>query len=266
MMGRYKGHVNPQALHALEVAFGVNTHQSLVSAVLHLPRQHRAPGHFGISLDVLPGHGRAPGAAGAAVDARRWSGITTILAFVLGTLIGLVSGWRRGGALDGVAAAALRDHVRVPVLLARAARDLAVRDQARLAPGERRLRRRRRPSAGRGPSSSDVVHHSILPALTILVTSIGGWILTMRNNMITVLAEDYVRMARAKGLSSRGGSCGRTPAATRSCRTWPASRCRSASSSAARSSSSSSSTIPASAGCSSSRSRTRTTRSCRRCS
>jgi peptide/nickel transport system permease protein len=46
----------------------------------------------------------------------------------------------------------------------------------------------------------DVLVHSILPAATILITAIGGWILTMRNNMVTVLAEDYVRMARAKGL------------------------------------------------------------------
>ncbi|HTB09627.1 MAG TPA: ABC transporter permease, partial [Acidimicrobiales bacterium] len=34
-------------------------------------------------------------------------------------------------------------------------------------------------------------------------TSIGGWILTMRNNMITVVAEDYVKMARAKGLKNQ---------------------------------------------------------------
>src|SRR5438477_249340 len=46
----------------------------------------------------------------------------------------------------------------------------------------------------------DVLRHSVLPAFTILVTSIGGWILTMRNNTISVLAEGYVRMARAKGL------------------------------------------------------------------
>ena len=37
----------------------------------------------------------------------------------------------------------------------------------------------------------------------MLITSIGGWILTMRNNVITTLAEDYVRMGRAKGLSNR---------------------------------------------------------------
>jgi len=48
---------------------------------------------------------------------------------------------------------------------------------------------------------SDVLYHSILPAFTIVLTSIGGWILTMRNNMITTLAEDYIKMARAKGLS-----------------------------------------------------------------
>ena len=46
-----------------------------------------------------------------------------------------------------------------------------------------------------------VVSHAFLPALTIVITSIGGWILTMRNTMITTLAEDYVKMARAKGLS-----------------------------------------------------------------
>ena len=58
----------------------------------------------------------------------------------------------------------------------------------------------------------------MLPAPDILITSIGGWILTMRNTMVTTLAEDYVRMARAKGLPA-GGSCSTTRPATRSCRT-----------------------------------------------
>ena len=63
-----------------------------------------------------------------------------------------------------------------------------------------------------------MLKHAILPALTILITSIGGWILTMRNNMITTLAEDYVRMARAKGLSDRRIMSTTRPA-TRSCPT-----------------------------------------------
>ncbi len=48
-----------------------------------------------------------------------------------------------------------------------------------------------------------VIKHGILPASTILITAVGGWILTMRNNMVTTLAEDYVRMARAKGIPNR---------------------------------------------------------------
>jgi peptide/nickel transport system permease protein len=53
------------------------------------------------------------------------------------------------------------------------------------------------------PFAANVVQHAILPAATIIITSVGGWVLTMRNNMITTLAEDYVRMGRAKGLSNR---------------------------------------------------------------
>jgi peptide/nickel transport system permease protein len=47
-----------------------------------------------------------------------------------------------------------------------------------------------------------LIAHATLPAITIILTSIGGWILTMRNNMLGTLSEDYVRMAKAKGLSS----------------------------------------------------------------
>ena len=48
-----------------------------------------------------------------------------------------------------------------------------------------------------------VLYHSFLPALTIIVTATGGWLLTMRNNLVGVLGEDYVAFARAKGLSER---------------------------------------------------------------
>ncbi|MFH2115072.1 MAG: ABC transporter permease, partial [Spirochaetota bacterium] len=45
-----------------------------------------------------------------------------------------------------------------------------------------------------------VLRHGILPALTIILSSLGGWMLMMRNNMINVLAEDYISLALAKGL------------------------------------------------------------------
>lgn len=46
-----------------------------------------------------------------------------------------------------------------------------------------------------------VVYHGLLPGLTITISSMGYWMLTVRNNMINVLAEDYITVAKAKGLS-----------------------------------------------------------------
>jgi peptide/nickel transport system permease protein len=46
-------------------------------------------------------------------------------------------------------------------------------------------------------------HHAVLPAFTLVVSTIAGWMLTMRNSMITTLSEDYVMMAKAKGLAAR---------------------------------------------------------------
>ena len=40
--------------------------------------------------------------------------------------------------------------------------------------------------------------------LTIIVTSIGGWMLQMRNVMLTTISEDYVLVAQAKGLRRAG--------------------------------------------------------------
>lgn len=46
-----------------------------------------------------------------------------------------------------------------------------------------------------------IATHLFLPALTIVLVSIGGWMLGMRNTMIATNAEDYITMAEAKGLS-----------------------------------------------------------------
>jgi len=49
---------------------------------------------------------------------------------------------------------------------------------------------------------SNAAEHSILPAGTIVLTSVAGWMLQMRNVMITTISEDYVVAAQAKGLSN----------------------------------------------------------------
>ncbi len=48
----------------------------------------------------------------------------------------------------------------------------------------------------------ELIYHSILPSLSIVLASVGFWSLSMRGMMITVEGEDYVTLAEAKGLPS----------------------------------------------------------------
>jgi peptide/nickel transport system permease protein len=62
-------------------------------------------------------------------------------------------------------------------------------------------------SAGASPGLTwrfvfDVLDHAILPALSIVLVSVGGWALAMRGMMVTTMGEDYVTFAEAKGLRS----------------------------------------------------------------
>jgi len=49
----------------------------------------------------------------------------------------------------------------------------------------------------------DFAYHSLLPALSIILAGIGGWILGMRGMMVSVVGEDYLTLAEAKGLRER---------------------------------------------------------------
>jgi peptide/nickel transport system permease protein len=49
----------------------------------------------------------------------------------------------------------------------------------------------------------DIFFHAALPIATYVLATIGGWMLTMKSNTISTLGEDYVTVARARGLSER---------------------------------------------------------------
>jgi peptide/nickel transport system permease protein len=52
------------------------------------------------------------------------------------------------------------------------------------------------------PFLSNMIYHSFLPGITILLGSLSGWLVGMRNNMINTLGEDYVVFAEAKGVNT----------------------------------------------------------------
>jgi peptide/nickel transport system permease protein len=48
-----------------------------------------------------------------------------------------------------------------------------------------------------------IARHAVLPALSIILTSLGAWALTMRGLVVNTIGEDYMLLAEAKGLSKR---------------------------------------------------------------
>lgn len=200
MMARFHGHLNPASLHAIEVAFGIHTHENIFVAYLQYIG-NTLQGNFGTSLSNFPNS-----VTSVISKALPWTlglvGITTILGFIIGTAVGAIAAWRRGGVLDSVLPPVFIVVSAFPYfwigLMAIWLFAITLNWLPFLGGYTETVT----------PTFSfsfilDVLNHAVLPAFTILITSIGGWILTMRNNMITVVAEDYVKMARAKGLRPR---------------------------------------------------------------
>lgn len=57
------------------------------------------------------------------------------------------------------------------------------------------------PPSGIAAITIDYIWHMTLPVLSLTVMGFGGWALYVRNLMVRALGEDYVLMARARGLS-----------------------------------------------------------------
>jgi peptide/nickel transport system permease protein len=199
MMARLHDRISGQALVSLETIFGVNTRESLPAQYWHYLGD-MAGGNFGTSLFFFP----SP-VSQVVRSAIPWTlglvGVTTILAFMLGTGVGIVCGWRRGGIIDSVAPPLLVITSAIPYFWAGMLFILIFGLKLRWLPWSGGADFTATP-AWTGDYIVNVAAHALLPGLTLLITTIGTWTLTMRSNMITTLAEDYVRMARAKGLPS----------------------------------------------------------------
>jgi peptide/nickel transport system permease protein len=130
-------------------------------------------------------------------------GIVTILAFVLGTLIGVAAAWKRGTWLDSLPTLGGSFMSTFPYFWTALLLLFFLGYVLHWFPTTGAY------SATTTPAFSfafigDALIHAALPALTILLTSLGGWIIGMRNAMINTLGDDYVTFAEANGL--RGGT------------------------------------------------------------
>ncbi|MDR0346631.1 MAG: ABC transporter permease [Nocardiopsaceae bacterium] len=201
ILGKLKGGTSPQALHVLEQQFGIGTHQNVVVQYFgYLGNVARF--NFGNSLTTQTG----TSVSHIILNAIPWTlglvGVTTVLAFVLGTGIGIVAAWRRGTWLDSMMPPFFVILTVVPFFWLGLILILIFGVKLRVLPYFFSYTYTVTPSLSLS-FIGNVLEHAILPAFALLITTIGTWILTMRNTMITTLAEDYVRMARAKGLPGR---------------------------------------------------------------
>ena len=199
LIAKQQGQISTQAIQSLYVLFGLNKHESLWHQYIDYWKQ-LAHGDLGLSFTFFP----AP-VSQVIGQALPWTvalvGITTVISFFLGTGLGVLAGWRRGSWVDGLLPVTTF-FSSVPYFW------LGIIAIYLLAgPGSFF------PSSGGFDSNlvpafdqyfiPSALRHSLLPALTILISSVSGWILSMRNMMVTVAAEDYITVAHAKGLSDR---------------------------------------------------------------
>jgi peptide/nickel transport system permease protein len=197
MMAKFRGRVSGPELAALETLFGANNKQSLPVQYVHYLGDI-ASGNWGTSLFYFPSP-VSQVIRGAIFWTLGLVGVTTILAFTLGTGVGIVAAWRRGGLLDSIAPPLLVITSAIPYFWVGMMFILIFGLKLQWLPWSGGADLTATP-AWTPSYLGNVLAHALLPGLALLITTIGTWTLTMRNNMVTTLAEDYVRMARAKGL------------------------------------------------------------------
>ncbi|WP_328346750.1 ABC transporter permease [Micromonospora sp. NBC_00421] len=191
------GSVSPETRKAYTLLLGGDDTGSLWSQYLNYLK-NLAHGDLGVSVSYYPAK-----VSDVILGSLPWTlvlvGVATVLAALLGVLLGAIVGWRPGTWLDSlVPATTLLAAIPyfwlaliLTYLLARVLGWLPLQGgyDVALTPG------------WNTEFILSAVRYAILPALTIVLASIGGWLLGMRNMMVSTLSEDYVLTAEAKGLS-----------------------------------------------------------------
>ncbi len=201
VLARLQGtQVTPALIKGLQQEYGLSTNSSAWSQYLHY-WNNLLHGNLGISTSQFPAKVTTVIATGL-----WWTvgmvGVATLISFTLGTLLGVLVAWRRGSWLDNLLPALTffqaAPYFFIAILLsAWLATDLhwlpaiGAYDQVAVTPGLN------------WPFISNVLDHAVLPALTIVLASAAGWVVGMRNVMVTTMDEDYVLVAQAKGLPKR---------------------------------------------------------------
>jgi peptide/nickel transport system permease protein len=188
-------------IEAIRAEFGVNPNTPIwkqyveyLNGLLH--------GNLGISTSQFPSQ---------VVDILRQSlpwtiglvGASLVLSFFLGTLIGILIAWKRGSWYDTAVPPVLTFLSSVPYFWMALGLVYLFGVNLNWFPTDSGYDVFNVSPGWSMDFISSVVQHAVLPVTTLVIGSLAGWVLIMRNMMITTLSEDYVLMAQAKGLPER---------------------------------------------------------------
>ncbi len=200
LIARFQGQLDTNAINSLKALFGLDKKQSLWQQYTDY-WAHLFHGDLGLSFTFFPTPGQRGHRPVAALDARarRHHHADQLPArHRHRRLHGLAA-----RLLDGQPAARHHVHLVHPVLLARLIAISLFAVKWPLFPADGGYDNSLVPAFDWPFISSALYHGGVLPGFTIVLSAVAGWILGMRNMMVTVSSEDYVMVAQAKGLSER---------------------------------------------------------------
>ena len=128
--------------------------------------------------------------------------ISLFLSFMVGVILGLYVAWKRSKLLDGVitgyqaVVGSIPDYIVAYLLVLLFSLTLGIF-----------------PSKGAYSSNvtpgfnlafiGSVLSHAALPIFSYFLTTLAGWIMGMKANCLSVLGEDYINYAKARGISNK---------------------------------------------------------------
>jgi len=192
------GPVTPETRQSIEALLGTDSNQPILSQYVDY-LHNLATGNLGLSVSFFP-------ATVSSIIAQTlpWTigliGLATIISFVVGIGLGTVAGWKRGSWLDNLIPVTTMFQS-VPYFWLALILLFAFGSVWSIFPLNGGYDVYNAMPGWNAAFLGSVVYYGTLPALTIIISSFGGWMLGMRNMMVSTLSEDYMVTAEAKGLS-----------------------------------------------------------------
>ncbi len=158
-------------------------------------------GDLGISTFVAPGESVTSLLSGTLPKTLILVGTSTIASVTLGLVLGIYGGWKRGRALDMSSMTGSLVLYSMPEFVLGILLLLLFTKYLHLFPsgGYKSVQ-------GNFTGVAyvvDVLNHMVLPWITLTLAYIGEYYLVMRSSLLDVLGEDYITLARAKGIREK---------------------------------------------------------------